>query len=182
MNILKTWDYFHKPDTVFLNLSYKLQQLPSQLLALDDRRKKVQIEILSLSAKTDICRTCPKSCCRGNYNHFTMVDFIIRIFSDLPINEIGMVNRPSSLFSSALIKYGFFKPQKQAGMIQQLGSRCPNLTQIGCSLSPEARPIRCVIYTCRSFRQSLPPDVIIKIGALTKELSSIAVQAVNLFS
>jgi hypothetical protein len=182
LNIFQHWIFYQKPDLDFLNISYTAQFRLEELRSLDERRKKIQKEILSLSSASEICRTCPVSCCRGNYNHFTVVDYVIRIASDKPIHEFAeSTPKPPSLFELLAVKLKFYKPPTifpAAGHDRH----CSYLTPSGCALSVEDRPIRCVIYTCQAYRNSFPEPVVKRMGILTQELLSISRQALSLFS
>ena len=193
MNILKHWKYFQKTDLDFLNLAYKKQSIVSEIISLNERRKTIQKEILSLSSTNDTCKNCPTSCCRGNYNHFTIVDYIIRMFSDKPIKEFAETQqKPPSLFE--IIRKKIRNPKPATVLPQSISlpvvsqrisantSKCPNLTVNGCVFSPEERPIRCVLYTCSVFRHSLPEKDLEKMGVLTEELSSISKRVFMLFT
>lgn len=193
MNIVNHWKYFQKTDLDFLHLSYKKQHILPEMISLNQRRKIIQKEILSLSSTNDTCKNCPTSCCRGNYNHFTVVDYIIRMFSDNPIKEFAETQKkPPSLFT--LIRERISKTKPDTILFNAIAlpvvsqpiagatSNCPNLTSTGCAFSPEDRPIRCVLYTCSIFRHSLPEKDIAKIGVLTEELSSISKNAFKLFA
>jgi hypothetical protein len=181
MNLLQSWIFFQNPDRNFINLSHKLQEIRPKLIILNEKRKIIQQEISSLSKYTDACRICLNSCCRGNYNHFTMVDYLIRMFSDNPIREFEEVKQQITLFSILFTK---FRPilKNPASKNTSSGSKCPNLTAKGCEFLPEDRPIRCIIYTCKTFRQTVSSDVFYKIGHLTKELSLISSKVIKLFS
>jgi hypothetical protein len=188
MNVLKHWKYFQKTDLDFLYLSYKKQYIVAELTNLNERRKNIQKEILSISATNDTCKTCPTSCCRGNYNHFTIVDYMIRMFSDKPINEFAETQQkpPSPLKliyekirRSKSTPISPFPTQSPPDSLPTSG--CPNLTPNGCAFSAEDRPIRCVLYTCRVFRHSLPESNLKKIGVLNEELISISKRVFQLF-
>ena len=190
MNILLHWKYFQKSDLDFLKLAYKKQHVVADLRDLNERRRDIQREIIALSSTSDACKICPTSCCRGNYNHFTVVDHIIRMFSDNPVREFAEIQKkPPSLLDLAFEKMTksrlssndsralSFAPSPASASV----AGCPDCTPTGCAFMAEDRPIRCVIYTCRAFRRSFSGADIQKIGALTKELSLISAQAFIIF-
>jgi hypothetical protein len=193
MNILKHWKYFQKTDLDFLHLAYEKQTIVSELTSLNERRKTIQKEILVLSSTNDTCKNCPTSCCRGNYNHFTIVDYIIRMFSDNPLKEFAETQQiPPSLFG--LIRERIKRPAATSVSSHSVDlsvvsepiptpvSKCLNLTPNGCAFSSQDRPIRCVLYTCSVFRYSLPEKDLEKIGILSKELSEISEEVFHVFT
>ena len=193
MNIFQHWKYFQRTDIDFLQLSFKKQYILPDLISLNERRQIIQSQIVKLSSENDTCKTCPTSCCRGNYNHFTMVDFIIRMFSDKPINEFAKTQlKPPSIFELILNKIQKYKIIPNVSRLTTLPvvsqpisasrSNCPNLTLNGCAFAAEDRPIRCVIYTCSSFRRSLKSNDFEKIGILSEELRLISSQSFKLFA
>jgi len=183
MDILH-WIYFQRADLDFKYLSYKKQSILPELLSINERRKSIQKEIISLSSDNETCKNCPTSCCRGNYNHFTIADYIIRMFSDMPIKEFqGNLIKPPSLLH--MIYERIRSPRSTPVVSKPVSiyeSRCPNLTTFGCAFPAEDRPIRCVLYTCRKFRQSLQASTLKRTAILTRELSATSVCAFKVFT
>ena len=77
------------PGRRFHRLAYSLQDTKSKMQDLNSRRQRLQREIVELCAPVSICRTCAGLCCQGKYNHFTMVDHLVRMFSDNPVMDFG---------------------------------------------------------------------------------------------
>jgi hypothetical protein len=181
---IRHWFYFQSSDLDFKYLSYKKKTILPELLSLNERRKAIQKEILFLSSESDTCKNCPTSCCRGNYNHFTIVDYIIRMFSDKPIKEFGKNQlKPPSLYY--MVYERIIKPRSVKTVsepVSESALKCPNLTVNGCAFPAEDRPIRCVLYTCRAFRNSLSNKSFRKTAILTKELSTISASAFKVFT
>jgi hypothetical protein len=170
------WKYFQKTDLDFLKLSYNKQTVVTEIISLNERRKSIQKDIVLLSSANNICKNCVTSCCRGNYNHFTVVDYIIRIFSDKPVIEFAPT-QPKPPTYLKLIRERIRKPSASDGSSRSTMahlSKCPNLTEKGCAFAPEDRPIRCVLYTCSSFRKSIPEKDLEKLGHLSEELCLIS--------
>jgi hypothetical protein len=49
-------------------------------------------------------------------------------------------------------------------------------------LKAEERPIRCILWICEDLKQSLPSDVLGKMGIINKELSSISAEVIKSFA
>ena len=180
MNKYRVWRLFHKPERHFHMLSYRLLDTGRKLNELNRRREVIQRKIVELSKDLTICSECKGGCCRGNYDHYTMIDFMIRSFSDKPLKGYGNIWKPKSLFALASDNTKIFSVSK-ASNYKTEEEGCPHLSFAGCTLDIEDRPIRCVIWTCRDFRESLPDDELIEIGALINELDSISGEVVKIF-
>jgi len=161
-------------------LAYGLQPLPSKLNNLNDNRRRLQKEIIALCEGTDVCLQCQGLCCRGNYNHFTTIDYWIRRFSDRPIDEYGSLPKQEPI---AVLLWNrivaFNAPQFNSNATN---TKCPNLLPTGCDLQPEDRPIRCAIWTCRAFRDTLPASTMRKLKTLTQELVAISSEVAETFN
>ena len=167
--------HFHVSERRFHKMSYQLRGgTKSKLNSLNEERKRLQRKISEIGMDSSVCCECGGLCCRGNYNHFTFIDYIMRQFSENPIKEYGEIWKPHSLFSilckPVLSLLGGVKP----ALLETPETKCPELTSTGCRFSPEDRPIRCVLWTCRKFRNSLSSDDLKSLGKLTSQLSSLA--------
>jgi len=178
MNAIKTWYYFHAPERRFHSLSFELLTISSRMNALNDKRKKIQRKIIELGEGSRACQLCQGKCCGGNYDHFTAVDYIMRIFSDNPIKSYGDLWKPKSFISIVLNRMGYWK--KTINSSKQPLTRCPNLEETGCNLSAEERPIRCILWTCHDFRDSLQHEKLIEIGSCERELEKISRDAIKI--
>jgi hypothetical protein len=49
-------------------------------------------------------------------------------------------------------------------------------------LQPEDRPIRCVIWVCRTFGDSLPISTLRKIRSMTRKLCAISSEVAEIFN
>lgn len=188
MNIWEHWKHFQKTDLNYKHLAYKKQSLVSDMKALNEKRQIIQKEMVALSSKYETCKNCPTSCCGGNYNHFTIVDHVLRMYSDNPISEFSCSNKkPPTLWTMIFEKMKTFMTNNlsyrgHASTVPSADrSGCPLLTSKGCSLVPQDRPIRCVLYTCRPFRASLSEADIKSLAVLTEELNSISNQTFDLY-
>lgn len=180
MNIFRTYFLFHKSLRRFDRLSCNLTTLSKQLNHLNENRKITQRKIIELSKDNKECTTCQGLCCQGDYNHFTAIDYLIRLFSDNPLEGYGVLWTPKSIAAILLSKIKALL-DRSSSTERTSNTKCSYLDFNGCYLKPEDRPIRCVLWTCRGFRQSLPPHTLMEIGILTKELSSISCQVLKSF-
>lgn len=176
MNRLQIWFSFHKPERQFHKLSHNLLRLPSKLKYLNEKRAAIQVKIIELGIDSNACHKCQGACCRSDYNHFTVADYLIRMFSMNRIEDYGDIWEPKSFFSILVDLVKEKKPPAQEAT-REKDTKCPNLTPTGCEFKPQDRPIRCVLWTCNSFRQSLPSQKLKEIGKLTRELNSISIAA-----
>ena len=180
MNIFRTWVLFHKPERRYHKLSFNLLTIESQLNDLNEKRRIIQRKIIELSKDVEVCKICKGACCQGEYNHFTAIDYLLRMFSDNPIKGYGDLWKPKSINSLILDKIKRTSEAENGGN-KKLETGCPNLTLNGCNLEPEDRPIRCILWTCKDFREALPRNDLKEIGNLTKELYAISDRAIKLF-
>ncbi|MFH0777126.1 MAG: hypothetical protein V2A71_00710 [Candidatus Eisenbacteria bacterium] len=146
---------------------------------MNERRKAIQRRILELEAGNDECQKCNGLCCRGGYDHFTALDYLIRMFSDNPLDGYGRIQKPEAIRSILLRQLRRISRAPTGTVVPD--TKCPNLTPDGCEFQPEDRPIRCVLWTCRALRQSLPSNKLTEIGKLTKELSDVSVGVIEIF-
>ena len=113
-------------------------------------------------------------CCRGCRNLFTAIDFAARKYSDNPLTSYGSISEQNELLSNyhALIKHiRYFSAVIHLSELNELSKtdkKCAHLTEKGCNLSFEDRPIHCVIFTCKKFRASLPNKELVKLANITK--------------
>ena len=168
------------PNRRFHKSACNLQTLPSRLNKLNDKRKQLQKETVALCKETDECLRCQGLCCRGNYNHFTTIDYWIRRFSDKPIDEYGDLPRLEPITSLLSNRIAMLTARPSSSDATNTG--CPNLLSTGCALQPEDRPIRCVMWTCRTFRAALPTSTLRKPRTLTRELVAISSEVADTFN
>lgn len=180
MNIYRTWSLFHRSERRYHRLSYQFGNMGPVINGLNDRRRAIQREISELSGENMECAKCRGACCRGDYDHFTVIDYLTRAFSDKPLKQYGEVWKPKPLRSLVLdtIRSG---SNGRGGNTEQL-ARCPHLSVSGCDLEAEDRPMRCVLWTCKDFRRALPPHDIARMGRLMKELDSISRKVIRIYA
>ena len=179
MNNFQSFIKFFYPERTFHKKTYKLLQLSPNLNSLNERRQSTQKKIIELGAHSDECRKCQGRCCKGAYNHFTAIDYLIRMFSDNPIDGYGDLWKPKPLL--LMVKDKILLNNEILKKSAAITTSCPDLTNTGCTFLAEDRPIRCVLWTCRSFRDSLSPSRLNKMGRLKRELIIITRQAMNEF-
>jgi hypothetical protein len=168
------------PNRRFHKSACNLQTLPSRLNGLNDKRKELQKETINLCRETDTCLRCQGLCCRGNYNHFTAIDYWIRRFSDKPIDEYEDLPRLEPVTSLLWNRIVTLTARPSNPKVSE--SKCPNLLSTGCALQPKDRPIRCVMWTCRTFRGVLPMSALRKLRTLTRELVAISSEVADTFN
>ncbi len=163
-----------KPDFVLLKI-------------LNIRRVEIQRGISEISRQSDACSKCMGKCCTGNRNLFTALDFLIRKYSSKPLTSYGMIPEQNELLSNyhAVLKHTTYFA-KTLGLSKNLGcsskKKCRHLTQKGCSISSEDRPILCLIFTCKEFRDELPYKSLVQLAKLIMEIQSIEQSVQELFS
>jgi hypothetical protein len=164
----------------FEAMSAPLQAARDRLNRLNETRREAQRQAIALCAHVDICRQCEGRCCRGDYNHFTAIDYLTRLFTESPIQDYGRNLRARPLRRMlweklrALVlrgdEYDCNKPTQPAAMAH---ARCPELTEKGCRFAPEDRPIRCVMWTCPTFRKDLKGADFTQFGACIRRLGNV---------
>jgi hypothetical protein len=180
MNIFDTWKSFQRPVRRVQIHAHRLYPIAQCLTKYNERRESIQKKIFILTNNIDICSECQGACCRGNYNHFTAIDYFIRCFSENPIKEYGALWKPepaASVFFKKLLST--FKASESD--LKALNTACSQLTSNGCKLKPEHRPIFCVLWTCKKFRNSCPNQIITELGRLTRELDEIVSEVASIF-
>lgn len=180
MNSYLTWSLFHRSERHYHKLSYQLANTGSRVNELNERRKAIQHDIGKLSEENRECAKCQGACCKGDYDHFTVVDYLIRMFSDKPLNGYGKLWKPKPFQSLILDAVRSHSGQRGGNMEQ--AARCPHLTLSGCDLEIEDRPVRCILWTCRDFRKALPQKGLMQIGRLMRELDSLSGQVIRVYS
>jgi len=187
MNRLQDYFWFIKPDRRFLRLAYNLRILSSQLNDLNERRKVLQREYASLS-QSPKCQECNGKCCGGDYvPYYSGIDYLIRMFSDKPITNYTNWWMPPSIITRLFKKRGLSEQAEISAKLRTLQektpeSRCSYLTQNGCALQAEDRPIRCIVWICSGLKQSLPSEALRKMGIINQELSSISEAVIRSFA
>ena len=206
MNLFQTWTLFNYPNRKMGVISYDLQkilprvksfeEIRTPLIAINNRRRIVQKELLSLSLSANICGNPCLRCCNSlsDYNHYKSVDYVMRLFSENPISDYYQAPKPVG-FIEFILKRVIAKMRSNKSQafgsttklsetdpewwvdteaINHPGTECPNLKEDGCEYPPEDRPLVCVVHTCPLLRSSIKEDELYKIGVLTKELLSLA--------
>lgn len=176
MNTLRTWFLFHAPERDFRRLSRSLQDVPAQLAEMDRERRRLQREIHELGKQNVVCHGCTATCCEGTHTRFTMVDVLMRRFTDRPVEVFARFNKVEPLWLMAWRRYF---PSKTPPFVPV--GRCDHISEKGCALEPEDRPIRCLIWTCRAYRKGLPEDVLEKMGAAGRKLMKLSNRAIRLY-
>jgi hypothetical protein len=188
MNRIQEYLWFTRPDRCFGKLSYDLRTLEPQLNQLNEKRKKLQIDYSALRSVSNNCGECKGFCCKGNYvPYFSGVDYLIRMFSDKPIDDYFNWWKPRPITSilfdkikSVLVTANFSMVTPNHTHIAP-SSMCPNLTPKGCVLEPEDRPIRCILWICDDLKKTIPPAELRMMGVITRELSSISSEVLRCF-
>lgn len=125
----------------------------TKLVALDNKRRDIQSRIASISKTIGIiCQSCGGICCFGSYNHFSAIDFWLRKYSSHPISNYGN-EMHIPLYIQVLRDRFNLNIKKPTYIIPRNG--CSHLNKEGCNISPEDRPIKCIAFTCRKFRENL---------------------------
>lgn len=180
MNIFRTWKLFHGPLRYYDGTCYRLNNLAAQLNRLNERRKSIQREIIALSEGNQACAECQGLCCKGDYDHFTAIDYLVRRFSNNPIEQYGGIWKRDSILLRVWKEIR--RPGKRDMVLSDAGNTgCINQTDFGCSLKQEDRPIRCILWTCKAYRKSLSRENLFRIGLLTKELVSLCSEVSKIF-
>lgn len=173
LKIFRNFIAFNLPNRNYYKNAYTLQNLYVRLSVNNDRRRELQKEIVTLCRKSNACLECQGLCCRGNYNHFTIIDYVMRSASDQPITEYGSVTRLKPWMETLANKIRSLINKEQHYVPKETGTRCPNLGPEGCIFTSENRPVLCVLWTCKFFRNSLNDEDLSKLELLTKELTKI---------
>lgn len=113
-----------------------------------DLKEKVQFYDGTLVA---ICAECRGKCCRGSYDHFTAIDYWLKKYSKKPLPGYG--DELGTPWYVVLLKERF--GMSAFSEVSSHGYGCPNLGDYGCKLEMKQRPIKCVVFTCRRFRNSM---------------------------
>jgi len=156
--------------------------------SLDRRRRQLQQEIVELCGHISTCQACIGFCCRGVYNHFTVVDYLVRMYSDNPVAKYGVdLQKLSPVYIvilkrivSVIRRRDEFDHRRLTSL--STPSQCPDLTETGCRFVASDRPIRCVLWTCSALRHDLSDDDFRKVGKLTRELCTLSNEVIQAFS
>jgi hypothetical protein len=143
MNTFSTWYFFHYPERKYHRVSYNLLKFPTKVNDRNKERQRLQRKIIGLSTVDDECQKCQGLCCRGDYNHFTSIDYLYRIFSEKPLSEVGPLWKPNPI--GTLLRDKFKRSGKGPGGGEIPKTKCPNLESDGCKLEVEDRPVRCIL-------------------------------------
>jgi hypothetical protein len=193
------WKYFHLPQRKLHILAWHFQSeeiksvefIPASieyLNFLNNKRMNIQKEMGNISKDNDACKKCMGLCCSSiaPCGPFEAIDFLVRKYSNNPLEDYRRIPKLQSNYSLLInhLKY-FFAILGLCKLTEPLkldkAYVCPFLTEKGCILSYEDRPITCLLYTCEAFRKSLPNDKFIKLAYLTKELQSIGYETFRLY-
>jgi hypothetical protein len=181
---------FHLPERQFHQASYEIQEynLNTSLLVdfseLNKKRIDISNKISEIGKSNRVCADCGGRCCQGDYNHFQIIDYIMRFNSNSPIGEFRKVNKPPSLSSLLLnrAKAIIRRNHEVRAIYRPKKKNCSNfIPAFGCCLPPEDRPIFCLIWTCRAFRDGLKTDDLLELGLALKALSRIGCEAARLW-
>jgi hypothetical protein len=180
MNFLRTWHFFHRSERHYHQLSYRLMDAAEVLNRLDARRRQLQGEVAELGRNLTVCATCGE-CCRGAYDHHTSVDYLLRLCSDRPLKTYGRIWKPKSFFT--LVVDNVVSLFRKAEINRKGGelTGCPDLGPTGCLMAVEDRPVRCLLWTCRAFRDALSEEERGKMGRLMVELDGVSRELVQVF-
>jgi len=180
MNRIQEYFWFLLPYRRFNQLSYHLRTLEPQLNDLNEKRKRLQREYVALRNVTSKCRECQGACCKGSETYFSVIDYLIRMFSDNPISECFRFWRPHSISAILLGRIrSFWIHSNHANTVTK--SICSNLTPSGCALQAEDRPIRCILWICDDLKKAIPLHELRKLGGITRELSAISADVTKCF-
>ena len=198
-NAIFTWKYFHLSEKKLHIIAWHLQneEVKSikfskssiiQLNSLNNKKIDIQKEIGNITKYNNTCKKCGGECCQGDYNHFTVLDYLIRKYSKSPVNKYGKIWKPPNIYSllknklkSFFATQGLFKRFLERTNDLDVASRCPDLTEERCIFSPEDRPMRCIVWTCRAFRRKLQHDDFCKLAYDTKKLQIIGYEIFKLY-
>lgn len=189
------WRNFHLTQRRLHMISWAIQQeLQKEKLALDadilcalnNRRRLIQREISIISKQSQACSECMGKCCSGDHNLFTAVDQVIRKYSTEPLLSYGYLPKENELLSNynslkEHLRY-FLRFCGLSSYTYSANKRCSHLSERGCDLSVENRPILCLIFTCKKFRDELPDKELIKLANLTMEIQTIEYNILDFFS
>ena len=163
----------------------------TQLNFLNDKRINIQKDIGNIIKNNKACKKCGGKCSQGDYNHFTVLDYLIRKYSQSPLNNYGKIWKPLNnyfslknnfkSFASTLGLFKRFLERNEKTNDLDVASRCPNWTEERCIFSPEDRPIRCIVWTCRAFRKNLQHNDFSKLAYYTKKLQLIGYEIFKLY-
>lgn len=178
--------YVRSSDYIFRLFSYHLQKynilgLEYDLPFLNDveklNQKRIDLikKIQKIKPLNNVCISCNGLCCRGNYNHFFSLDYIMRLGSTNPIHAFKLIDKPySSTFFLAHLKKLITKDNQDVSWMKERalsGERCPEwVEQMGCSLQIDEKPIRCQLYTCLDYRKSFSDEDFNSLALLMRQL------------
>jgi len=175
------------PRRRFHRLAWEVQGVKERMQVLNGQRQRLQQEIVKICGRAEACQTCTGLCCRGGYDHFTLIDYLVRMYSDRPLADYGdaLPKQPPAYriipekILESLRGRDEFDEKRESRLSLQGG--CPNLTATGCRLAAADRPIRCVLWTCMALRRSLSDEDFRELGTLVKELSATAENVLQAF-
>jgi hypothetical protein len=129
----------------------------TRLRELNASRQAVHEGIGELNSSCSaICADCGL-CCLGNYDHYSSVDYAMRVSSEAPLQSYAPETAAGLSFRRLLLERCDSVVRRvtdlQFGKENRTG--CMWLQQNGCVLSVADRPIRCVAFTCGVFRSKL---------------------------
>lgn len=155
------------------------------LCSLNNRRRLIQREISIVSKQSRACCECMGKCCSGDHNLFTVVDVVLRKYSSEPLRSYGYIPKENELLSNInSLKEHFRYLLNYCGLSSYsytANKRCSHLSDRGCDLSVENRPLLCLIFTCKKFRDELSDEELVRLGNLTMEIQTIEYKILRLF-
>jgi hypothetical protein len=174
INKIDQWNSFENNFRKFCEISYNSKNISDELNELNEKRQKIQQEIIELSKISDECQNCRSRCCsKSNSDHFTIVDYLMRMFSTNPITHYSCPSKQESMIKSLLKRIRNSQNiHKNVIRVPSPKEKCPDYNGDGCRFEAKDRPIRCVLWTCSSYRETLPSDLRKRIGELHRELVS----------
>jgi hypothetical protein len=189
------WRAFHLTQRRLYTVSYALQKAqaqnkldfsPKNLDALNRKRMFLQQEIARVSSKSKACCVCMGRCCSGDHNLFTAVDYNLRRCSNKPLTSYGFIPKENELLSNMTsfrkqLRY-LLKSSRLSDSTFNVKQRCAHLTEKGCSLAIQDRPIICLIFTCKEFRDGLSYNELIELANLTIEMQTIQNKLIDLLA
>jgi hypothetical protein len=168
-------------------LSYHLQKnikltniddiyLIESLRELNQERINIAEKIARINKNNMACMLCNGLCCRGNYDHFYSLDYLIRYGSDNQIANFGMLDKPRPLLHvfinyivSVIRKIDQHKNWKEK--VADSNSKCCYWREgKGYMLSIKDMPMRCQLFSCNDYRKGFNEDDFYILGLLMRKL------------
>ena len=182
MNALKKILLLNLPERYFHKLSFDYIGAIEKIIILDKKRQVLQKRIVQLSQESGVCFECQGVCCTGDYNHFTIIDYLIRCHSELPVKAYDNILAPPTLPNLVAKKIKSIITKKTGTeILKQRNTKCPELGDGKCGLPPEDRPLRCVLWTCTEFKKKVDHRTLNEIGRLNRELEIVIKEVMKIY-